>query len=116
MPEYIIKGENKLEGEVTISGSKNAALPILAATILNSGKTTLYNVPNIHDTQMMLEILKQIGAKVERKKNKIIIDTSKINKKEIPEDLMRQMRSSVIFARKPNWKIQNSNIFLSRWM
>ena len=96
--KYIIKGSNKLEGKVKISGSKNAALPIIAASILNAGKTTLYNVPNIHDTQMMFEILKNLGGKVEKKNNKIIIDTSKIKKYEIPEDLMRQMRSSVILA------------------
>ena len=98
MSEYIIKGGRKISGEVTISGSKNAALPIIAASILNKGKTTLYNVPNIHDTQMMFEILNKIGGKVTKKNNKIIIETSKINKYEIPEDLMRQMRSSVIFA------------------
>ena len=98
MAKYIIKGSNKLEGKVKISGSKNAALPIIAASILNAGKTTLYKVPNIHDTQMMFEILKNLGGKVEKKNNKIIIDTSKIKKYEIPEDLMRQMRSSVILA------------------
>lgn len=98
MSEYIIKGGKKLEGEVKISGSKNAALPIIAATILNAGKSTLYNVPNIHDTQKMFEILKKIGGTVTKKANKVIIDTSKINKYEIPEELMRQMRSSVIFA------------------
>ena len=98
MAKYIIKGSNKLEGKVNISGSKNAALPIIAASILNAGKTTLYNVPNIHDTQMMFEILKNLGGKVEKKNNKIIIDTSKIKKYEISEDLMRQMRSSVILA------------------
>ena len=98
MLKYIIKGGKKLEGKVKISGSKNASLPIIAATILNAGKTTLYNVPNIHDTQMMFEILKELGGKVEKKNNKIIIDTSKINKYKISEDLMRQMRSSVILA------------------
>ena len=98
MSEYIIKGGKKVGGEVTISGSKNASLPIIAATILNGGKTTLYNVTNIHDTQMMFEILRKIGGTVEKKANKVIIDTSNINKYEIPEDLMRQMRSSVIFV------------------
>lgn len=98
MSKYIIKGGKKLEGTVKISGSKNASLPIIAASVLNSGKTTLYNVPNIHDTQMMFEILKSIGGKIEKKKNKVVIDTSKINKYKIPEDLMRQMRSSVILA------------------
>ncbi len=98
MSSYIIKGGEKLEGTVKISGSKNAALPILAATILNVGKTTLYNVPNIQDTQMMFKILETLGGKVEKKNNKIIIDTSKITKFEIPEKLMHKMRSSVILA------------------
>ena len=98
MSEYIIKGGNRVEGEILISGSKNASLPIIAATILNQGKTILYNVPNIHDTQMMFEILKKLGGSVIKKKNKVTIDTSKICRYDIPEDLMRQMRSSVIFA------------------
>lgn len=95
---YIINGGNKLEGITKISGSKNSSLPILAATILNSGKTTLYNVPNIEDTQMMYKILENLGAKIERKNGKIKIDTSKINKYEIPQELMHKMRSSVILA------------------
>lgn len=98
MAEYIIKGGNKLEGKVKISGSKNASLPIIAASILNAGKTTLYNVPDIHDTKMMFEILKKLGGTVVKKNSKIVIDTSKIDTYEIPEELMRQMRSSVILA------------------
>ena len=72
MSKFIIQGGKKLEGEVKISGSKNAALPIIAATILNGGKTILYNVPNIKDVQTMFEIIKQIGGKVSKKNNKII--------------------------------------------
>ena len=98
MSKFIIQGGRKLEGEVKISGSKNAALPIIAATILVNGKTTLYNVPDIQDVQTMFEIIKDIGGKVTRKNNKIIIDTSKIHTYEIPEELMRKMRSSVILA------------------
>ena len=91
MSDYIIEGGRKLEGEVEISGSKNAALPIIAATILNGGKTTLYNVPNIHDTQMMFEILRKLGGTVTKKPNKVIIDTSKIDKYEIPEGHGRKL-------------------------
>ena len=98
MSKFIIQGGKKLEGEVKISGSKNAALPIIAATVLNGGKTTLYNVPDIHDVQTMFEIIKDIGGKVSKKNNKIIVDTSKIHTYEIPDHLMRQMRSSVILA------------------
>ena len=98
MPSYIIKGGNKLEGEVKISGSKNASLPILAASILNGGVSKLYNVPNIHDTQTTLKILKILGCKVDKKNGKIVIDSSKMNNHEIPEDLMNKMRSSVVLA------------------
>lgn len=98
MSKYIIEGGRKVEGRVKISGSKNSSLPIIAATILNGGKTTLYNVPEIKDTQMMYKILETLGAKVEKKNNKVIIDTSKIGRLEIPEELMHQMRSSVILA------------------
>lgn len=113
MAEYIIKGGKKLEGEVTISGSKNASLPIIAATVLNAGKTTLYNVPDIHDTKMMFEILKRLGGTVTKKNNKIIVDTNKLQSHEIPEELMRQMRSSVILAGGLIRKTQKSNIFIS---
>lgn len=98
MSKLIIQGGKKLEGEVQISGSKNAALPIIAGTVLIKGKTTLYNVPNIQDVQTMFEIIKDIGGKFTKKNNKIIIDTSKIHTYEIPENLMRKMRSSVILA------------------
>ena len=98
MSKFIIQGGKALEGEVKISGSKNAALPIIAATILNSGKTILYNVPEIQDVETMFEIIKEIGGKIAKKNKKVIIDTSKINRFEIPENLMRKMRSSVILA------------------
>lgn len=98
MAKYIIQGGRKLEGEVKVSGSKNASLPIIAATILNEGETTLYNVPEIHDTKMMFEILKKLGGTVRKKNKKYVVNTSGINKFEISEDLMTQMRSSVIFA------------------
>ena len=98
MPSYIIEGGKKLEGEEYVSGSKNASLPILAATILNEGTTKLYNVPNIRDTKITQEILKFLGCTVKKTKEKIEIDSKNIIKKEIPEHLMHQMRSTVILA------------------
>ncbi len=96
MSKYIIKGDAKIDGEVDISGSKNSALPIIAACILNGGVNTLYNMPNIRDTNGMLEILSDLGCKVVKKKNKVIIDSSNASKMNINEKLMREMRSSVI--------------------
>lgn len=98
MASYIIEGGKKLEGEVTISGSKNASLPIIAASILNGTKTTLYDVPNIHDIKVTLEILKYLGCKIKKEKNKVEINSRYISKEEIPENLMKEMRSSVIIA------------------
>jgi len=98
MLNYIIDGGKKLEGEVNISGSKNAALPIIGASIMNKGIVRLYNVPNIHDTKIMLEILKCLGCKITRNNGKIIIDSKNIKSYEIPEKLMREMRSSVMLV------------------
>lgn len=95
---YLIRGGNELNGEINISGSKNAALPIMAASILNRGITKLYNVPNIHDTKIMLEILKNLGCQIKKNSDKISIDSRNIKRFEIPENLMREMRSSVILA------------------
>ncbi len=98
MSRYIVKGNSKLEGEVNISGSKNSALPIIAACILNGGTNILYNVPNIKDTNGMFEILRDLGCVVKKKGKKIIINSENINKFHINEKLMREMRSSVIIV------------------
>lgn len=73
-------------------------MPILAATILNDGITKLYNVPDIKDTNVTLKILKQLGCKVKKNNGKIIVDSREIKLNEIPENLMREMRSSIIIA------------------
>ena len=88
----------RLHGEVNISGSKNASLPIIAATILNGETTKLYNIPKIQDTKITLEILKILGCKIRRNSGKIEINSKHITKTDIPEKLMRQMRSTVILA------------------
>ena len=67
MESYIIEGGKKLEGTVSISGSKNASLPIISGSILSVKITRLYNIPNIHDTQITLKILKLLGCKVKKK-------------------------------------------------
>ena len=98
MSSYIIEGGKRLEGEVYVSGSKNASLPIMAASILSGKTSTLYNVPNIYDTKTTMNILELLGCKVSKKNGKIIIDSSDIKTQEIPYELMRKMRSSVVLA------------------
>ena len=97
MSSYIIEGGHKLSGTAYVSGSKNASLPILAACIL-SPKTTLYNVPEIYDTEKTLQILRLLGCKLKKTKGKLIIDSTKIKEVQIPDKLMRELRSSVILA------------------
>ena len=98
MYDYIIKGGKRLEGEVDVSGSKNATLPILAATILSGKMTKLYNVPNIEDVKITIKILEHLGCRIRREKNKLIINSKNIKRKNIPEELMRKLRSSVVLV------------------
>lgn len=105
MSSYIINGGKPLRGEIKISGSKNASLPILAGSILNKGITKLYNVPEIEDVKITLKILEYLNCKVKREKNKVIINSKNMKSKPIPEELMRKLRSSVILARKFDFKI-----------
>ncbi len=116
MLSYIIDGGRKLEGKSYASGSKNASLPIIAASLLNGGTTKLYNVPNIHDTQMMFEILKKLGCKVKRNNGKIIVNSNELNSNEIPDELMRQMRSSVIIVGAMIGRMKNAKFSYPRWM
>ncbi|MFH1551393.1 MAG: UDP-N-acetylglucosamine 1-carboxyvinyltransferase, partial [bacterium] len=99
MYEYVIKGNNRLLGEVNILGAKNAILPMMAASILaDKGKTVISNVPNIKDVDTLSEILRQMGATVKYdSKNRIIeIDCSSINNFTAPYEIVKQMRASFL--------------------
>ena len=95
---YIVKKSKPLNGTVTVSGSKNASLPILAASIINGKTTKLYNLPNIEDVNTTIKILEYLGCKIKRDKNKVIINSKFLKEKQIPDELMRKLRSSVILA------------------
>ncbi|MDR3179042.1 MAG: UDP-N-acetylglucosamine 1-carboxyvinyltransferase [Oscillospiraceae bacterium] len=97
MSKLLIQGSHRLEGQISIHGAKNSALPILAATILCRGECVIHNCPILSDVNVSLKILEYLGAKVKQEKHDIIINTEDINKYDIPEFLMRQMRSSIIF-------------------
>lgn len=98
MEKYIVEGGSILNGEVKISGSKNASLPIIAACVLSDKKICLENCPNIHDVIIMLDILKKLGCEVNKEDGRVFVDPANINRYEIPELLMREMRSSVILV------------------
>ena len=100
MKKYIIRGGKTLSGKVKISGAKNSALKLMAASILANSKVTLQNVPDIEDVNTMAEVLKTLNAKVvfEPQKNRLEIDPSSINSFEAPYELVRKMRASVLVA------------------
>lgn len=92
-----ICGGKKLSGEVECQGSKNAVLPILAATMLNGEESIINNCPDLADVRMAFEILRHLGGKAEYSNHTAIIDTRAIDKNEISNELMGSMRSSVLF-------------------
>ncbi|MTI66579.1 MAG: UDP-N-acetylglucosamine 1-carboxyvinyltransferase [Firmicutes bacterium] len=96
MAKYIIEGGQKLVGEVTVNGAKNSVLPILAATVLNNDTSTIFNVPNIRDFKIMIKILESVGCKIEAMDNFLTVDSKTLDKIRIPEELVREMRSSII--------------------
>ncbi len=96
MAKYIIQGGKKLAGTVTISGSKNAALPIICATLLTEKKSVLKNVPDISDVYSMIKIIESLGVETTFEKNTLTIDPSQMKKKATPEDLVKKMRASIL--------------------
>ena len=95
MDKFVIKGGKRLEGELSISGSKNAALPIAMASILSNDVSTIHNVPALADVKSMISILEVLGAKLKLTDKVLRIDTSNCDKFEAPYDLVRKMRASI---------------------
>jgi len=96
MKSIYINGGKKLSGEVFISGAKNAALPILAATLLCEGKHRVTNVPRLADVTTFGRILQNMGVSFERQDSDILIDSTALAKPEAPYELVRTMRASVL--------------------
>jgi len=95
MDALIIHGGRKLSGIVEVSGAKNAALPVMAATLLAPGVHTIRNVPQLADTRTMARVLERLGARVEFRGHACKIDTSNVNQVEAPYELVRTMRASI---------------------
>lgn len=97
MPEFLVEGPTTLKGEVMLQGSKNSTLPILTATVLCSEECMLHNCPNLTDVKDTVKILNNLGAKITIDKNDIVIDTKDISCFKISDEMMKTMRSSIIF-------------------
>ena len=95
MDKFVINGGKKLEGEITISGSKNEALPLIVASTLSDDVSVIRNIPDIADIRSMIQILEILGAKTDWRDGVLNIDPSNCDRFEAPYDLVRKMRASV---------------------
>lgn len=97
MEKLVVEGGHRLSGAVTIHGAKNSALPLLAATILVDGVCTIENCPRLSDVQAAIDILTYLGCKVTRHDHTVTVDATGLCRSDIPDNLMREMRSSIVF-------------------
>jgi len=97
MADLVIRGGRRLEGEHTVQGAKNSALPILAATAATRGQCVIRRCPDISDVEATLQILKHLGCRVIREGGSVTVDASTLTGSAVPEALMREMRSSIAF-------------------
>lgn len=95
MKKLIIRGGRKLKGEVKISGAKNAALPLMAATLLTEGKNSFSNIPQLRDIRTFAELMRKLGVEI-KGKSTLQIDASRLNSYEAPYELVKTMRASVL--------------------
>lgn len=91
----VVEGTGKLQGTVAVSGAKNSALKLMAASLLGQGRSVLHRVPLISDIEVMAQVLQGLGATVERKGHTLVIDTTNVNNAETPYELVSKMRASI---------------------
>ena len=97
MSRLIVEGGRKIEGEIRMQGAKNSALPILAATLLCEGRSILHNCPRLSDVDAAVQILEYLGCQVKRAGDTLTVLPDTVCRSDIPDDLMREMRSSIVF-------------------
>lgn len=97
MQSLVIEGGKRLSGEITLQGSKNSALPILAASLLSDGVSEINNCPSLSDIYAACRILSHLGCRCKAENKTITVDARIVDKTEVPQLLMHKMRSSIIF-------------------
>lgn len=97
MSKIIVCKSRPLQGKLKVQGAKNAVLPILAATILNRGENVIHDCPQLSDVKASENILRHLGCTVSENGTDLVINSSNVSTFDVPDDLMREMRSSIIF-------------------
>ncbi len=97
MEKLMITGGLPLVGELPVQGAKNSSLPLLAAAVLVKGKTVLHNCPDLTDVDAACKILNYLGCQTRREGSSVEVDASQVSRYDVPDNLMREMRSSIVF-------------------
>lgn len=97
MSRFVVEGSNRIDGKIRVQGSKNGVLPLLSASVLVSGESVFYGCPELTDVKAAINILTYLGCRAEQKDGVICVDSSGADKFTVTEELMREMRSSVVF-------------------
>ena len=93
---FVIQGGKSLKGRISVNGSKNAALPLLAASLLTDKTVSLSNIPNIRDVRHMMDIIEAMGAGVGRDRNAITITASTVDAAHLPDNVVSLLRGSIL--------------------
>ena len=102
MSRLLIRGGNRLQGEVTIQGAKNSVLPILAATLLSGEVCRIRHCPRLRDVETAMEILRHLGCRADWQGRDLLVDAADLTRWDVPDHLMSRMRSSVVLV----WRLR----------
>ncbi|MDJ0810806.1 MAG: UDP-N-acetylglucosamine 1-carboxyvinyltransferase [Desulfobacterales bacterium] len=112
MDKIVVEGGRRLEGLVSISGAKNAALPILAAALLTDGTCRFTNVPDLRDIHSIVQLLQSLGARVEQQDDTVVVNAAGLASSEAPYDLVRKMRASILVLGPLLARLQHARVSL----
>ncbi len=112
MDKFVIEGPNSLKGEVTVSGSKNASLPMMAAAILTTEDVVLHNVPDLKDITTMCKLLVELGCRCKREDKTIVINCSNLDSNKAPYELVKTMRASILVLGPLMARLHNAEVSL----
>ncbi|MDJ0668357.1 MAG: UDP-N-acetylglucosamine 1-carboxyvinyltransferase [Desulfobacterales bacterium] len=112
MDKICVEGGKRLEGQVGISGAKNAALPILASSLLTDGTCRFTNVPNLRDIHSIVQLLESLGAYVEFEDDMVLVNAASLANSEAPYELVRKMRASILVLGPLVARLQHARVSL----
>ncbi|MGM0501255.1 MAG: UDP-N-acetylglucosamine 1-carboxyvinyltransferase [Bacillota bacterium] len=94
MSQFVVTESNQLSGKISVSGAKNAALPVSMASLMGCGESSLYDIPDLRDIRIIVKILKSLGAEVDYKDNVLTVNADDVDKHEVPAELAKELRAS----------------------